>query len=197
MKRLCIVLLACPLLMTACGIPSTFPNNQATIAVGAFQTLTSQTNNNTAIAQTVMAASSPQPTQPLASTTIAPQITPTSIPSSGSAPSISFSHVPPIGSHDDLEGVVQGVDPAKYVVAIYISVDGGWWTKPTFASPTTPISSDGTWSAPYATGGNDISATAIVAYLIPIGYNPPAMAGGATLPSDLGANAVAKAEATR
>jgi hypothetical protein len=102
-----------------------------------------------------------------------------------------------MGSSEDLYGKVEGVNPTMYGVAVYIRVGGGWWTKPTFAASVTPIASDGTWNCPYATGGDDTSATVIRAYLIPIGYPPPAMAGASTLPSALEKNAAAMVEATR
>ena len=108
-----------------------------------------------------------------------------------------FNFVPAKGSSADLSGKVEGVNPKMYGVAVYIRVGGGWWTKPTFAAPVIPIALDGTWNCPYATGGNDTSATAIRAYLIPIGYNPPAAKGDSSLPSDLEKNAVAVVEATR
>jgi len=164
-------------------------------------------NTPTAMVQTLTAMPTgpvSQPTQPRAPATPSarevsrstptPEIPPTS---SNSTPQIMFISVPPMGSSEDLFGKVGGVNPEKYAVAVYIRVGGGWWTKPTFAAPTCSIASDGTWNCPYATGGNDTSATVIRAYLIPIGYNPPAMSGGSSLPSVLEKNAVAKVEATR
>jgi hypothetical protein len=222
MKRICILILvlAC-LLLTACGsspstTPSTVtPDNNATIVAGVMQTLTAQAvtptqviNIQTAIAQTLTAmptSTNSQPTQPPASDTPVVEQTPENTPTITSAPApisspihpqIKFTFVPPIGGSDDLQGTVGGVNPDKYVVAIYIRVAGGWWTKPTFADPTIPIE-NGSWDCQCWTGGNDTSATAIMAYLIPIGYNPPAMSGGPNLPSALAKNAVAMDEAVR
>ncbi len=210
MKHICIILFAC-LLVTACQSSSATntPDNNATIAVGVVQTLTAQANQ-AAIAQTVIAMGgglpsqvppSPQFTQPpVIPETPTPSIiapTPTVAVSTSGDPKIVFTYVPAKGSNEYLSGRVEGVNPEEYEIAIYIHVGGGWWTKPTFASPVIPISSDGTWSTPYATGGNDTSATAIVAYLVLTGYNPPVRQGEANLPSELEGNIVAKAEAMR
>lgn len=196
------------------NVPTTStPDNPATIAAGVMQTLTAhaaaptQINNQTAIDQTLTAMSigpTSQPTQlpapvtpsaeHMSEQTPIPVTTPTP---PNSNPQITFTSVPPMGSSQDLYGKVEGVNPEMYGVAVYIRVDGGWWTKPTFAAPVTPITLDGTWNCPYATGGNDTSATVIRAYLIPNGYIPPAMSGGSNLPDILEKNAVAKVEATR
>lgn len=214
MKHICTLILAC-LLITACqSSPANIPDKQATIGAGVMQTVTAQANETIiklAIAQTLTAmptdigfqpAQSPAPATPIAgqmpesTSTSTPTLTSAAAPPN-SAPKIMFISVPPMGSSDDLYGKVEGVDPNMYGVAVYIRVGGGWWTKPTFAASVTPIASDGTWNCPYATGGNDTSATAIRAYLIPIGYSPPTMSGGSNLPHDLEQNAVAKVEATR
>jgi exo-beta-1,3-glucanase (GH17 family) len=107
-----------------------------------------------------------------------------------------FTSVPPYGSTADLNGREWHVKPADYRVAVYIYV-GGWWTKPTFVSPTTPIYPDGTWVCDVTTGGNDVNATKIAAFLIPATYTPPAMSGGQSLPAELYANAGASVEVTR
>ncbi|MCW5851908.1 MAG: hypothetical protein KIT87_17680, partial [Anaerolineae bacterium] len=97
-------------------------------------------------------------------------------------PKLYFTYVPPYGSFEDLWGGVDCVQPANYKVAVYILVNGGWWTKPTFAEPLTPIRADGTWTADITTGGNDQNATRIAAFLVPNGYTPPPMNGGPDLP---------------
>jgi exo-beta-1,3-glucanase (GH17 family) len=112
-------------------------------------------------------------------------------------PSVEFTYLPPYGSFDDLRGRVAHVRPNDHRVAVYIKVGSGWWTKPTFADPVTSIWPDGTWSTDITTGGADHTATAIAAFLIPAGYHPPAASGGATLPPELLANAVASFEVTR
>ena len=90
-------------------------------------------------------------------------------------PTITFIHVPeyPNPSYEDLEGNVTGVTPADYPVAVYIRVGDLWWTKPTYASPLTTINPDGTWRCDITTGGNDRYATAVAAYLLPAGVEPP------------------------
>lgn len=109
---------------------------------------------------------------------------------------IEFTEVPPLESFEDLEGQVWHVDPSSYQVAVYIYVRG-WWTKPTFAEPLTPIQVDGGWIADITTGGIDETATRIAAYLVPDGYLPPRMSGGSVLPDELDEIAVAKVEVFR
>ncbi len=210
MKRICILILTC-LLLTACQQSSATitPDNNATIVAGVIQTLNAQAptqtqiNIQTAIVQTLTAMPTSTvslPTQSPAPATPSPELKTTNTPAptdSNSIPRITFTSVPAIGSSKDLFGKVEGVTPNKYGVAVYIRVGGGWWTKPTFAAPVTSIASDGTWKCHYATGGNDLSATVIRAYLIPIDYKPPAMSGGSSLPSALEKTAVAKVEVAR
>ena len=112
-------------------------------------------------------------------------------------PTIEFSDVPPYGSSADLKGRVRHVRPSDIVVAVYIKVGNGWWAKPYYATPTTPIWPDGTWTCDITTGGIDETATQIVAYLIPKSYTPPQMSGWSSLPAELDANALARIEATR
>jgi exo-beta-1,3-glucanase (GH17 family) len=120
-----------------------------------------------------------------------------SIPGGPGTPTLEFTSVPGLGSTDDLEGRAWHVDPDEYYVAVYIRVGGGWWTKPTFASPRTAVSIDGSWVTDVTTGGSDASATEIRAFLLPDSYDPPAASGGANLPSGLDTNAVATAQARR
>jgi hypothetical protein len=105
-------------------------------------------------------------------------------------PTIEFTYVPPYGSTNDLQGRVGCVVPADYKVAVYIYVSG-WWTKPTWAAPLTPIRDDSTWTTDITTGGNDPLATRIAAFLVPNGYNPPPMSGQPSLPAELFSSAVA------
>jgi exo-beta-1,3-glucanase (GH17 family) len=95
---------------------------------------------------------------------------------------IGFTYVPPYGSSDALEVQVSGVQPSKFVVATYIKVFGGWWTKPTFAMPTVSLNPDGTARIAIVTGGSDQLATDIAAFLIPSMCAPPSVGGG-NLPS--------------
>ena len=107
---------------------------------------------------------------------------------------VSLTYVPPYGSLDYLEAQASGVQPASYVLAAYIQVSGGWWTKPTFASPAVPLNADGTASIQIVTGGSDQDATAIAVFLIPANAVPPQAAGG-PLPSI--PNALASVQVTR
>lgn len=118
------------------------------------------------------------------------------IPGGAGTPTIELTYVPPRGSFDNLTGRALHVSPFAYKVAVYIYVSG-WWTKPTFANPLTAIQADGSWTTDITTGGVDQQATRIAAFLVPAGYNPPAMAGGGSLPAALDQNAVARADVTR
>ncbi|MGI6390956.1 MAG: hypothetical protein ACOX7Q_12290 [Kiritimatiellia bacterium] len=111
-------------------------------------------------------------------------------------PQVAFTHVPPYGSTENLAGRVENVDCATHAVAVYIFVDG-WWTKPSFAAPLSPIASDGTWTCDITTGGSDIYATQLAAYVVPRDYAPPLAEGWPQLPDELAANAVASVRATR
>ena len=94
---------------------------------------------------------------------------------------ITITSVPTKGTSGFARGTVAGIIPSAYStynVAVYIYVANGWWNKPYFATPATTIASDGTWSTNIATGGNDISATEIRAYLIPSTSIIPLINGG-------------------
>ncbi len=112
-------------------------------------------------------------------------------------PAIEFTYVPPYGSFENLEGQVWHVWPDEYRVAVYINVRGGWWTKPYWNNPLTLISCDGSWVCDITTGGVDKEATEIVAYLVPVGYDPPLARGETSLPPELEQNAVAWIRVTR
>jgi len=115
-----------------------------------------------------------------------------------SDPVIEFTFVPAYGSTYDLEGRVRNVNPDSFKVAIYIFIEGaGWWTKPNFGDPLTPIQSDSTWVADITTGGSDIYATRIQAYLLPKDSDPPLAGGLACLPDTLNLIAVADTNSTR
>ncbi len=112
-------------------------------------------------------------------------------------PSISFTLVPPIGSLLNLEGIAKGVLPSLYRVAVYIYVNGCWWTKPTFTEPLTRLNCDGSFVCDITTGGNDPDATFIRAYLLPATYNPPSVSCFVTIPAEIQQNAVAWLEVPR
>lgn len=210
--KLVFILFLISLFLAACGrAPTISPESMSTIVAAVVQTLTVQAatptiNVQTQVAQTLTAvaapgiATIPPPTLPptlpppdVSTNPPMPEDTPTALTSAG--PEIMYTFVPPLGSSEYLSGKVVGINPEEYAVVVYIRVGGGWWIKPTFADPITLIASDGTWNCQYATGGSDTSATVIRAYLIPTGYNPPAMKGESSLPSSL--NNLKFVEATR
>lgn len=106
------------------------------------------------------------------------------------SPSLTFTHVPALGVTEPVEGTVSCADPAAHQLVTYIYVGTGWWVKPTFANPVTPINPDGTWLTNIHTGELDKTATMIMTFLIPSTYAPPLMGGGSTLPEELFANAI-------
>ena len=103
-------------------------------------------------------------------------------------PSIQITSVPALGATGYAKGKVIGLvypNYAKYKVAVYINVVGGWWNKPTWSAPLTSIQSLGAWSANIVTGGSDQNARQISAYLLPAGVAAPLLKGESSLPSSL------------
>ncbi len=119
------------------------------------------------------------------------------LPGGPGEPTIEFTYVPPYGSFEDLVGQVWHVNPNDYGVAVYIRVAGGWWTKPYWNQPLTPIRVDGRWKCDITTGGRDQEATEIAAFLWPKEKDPPLAHGEAWLPESLEENAAAWIEVSR
>lgn len=111
-------------------------------------------------------------------------------------PTLSFTTIPPTGSSASLTGQANCVVPANYKVAIYIYV-GGWWNKPTFAAPLTDIQADGSWTATIVTHPNDLNASQIAAFLVPVGYALPLVSGDPFLPQTVADNSIATAYTAR
>jgi hypothetical protein len=112
-------------------------------------------------------------------------------------PSIAFTTVPPIGSTNNLQGQVLLVAPAGHYAAVYIEVNGGFWTKPYFDAPETKLSCNGTFTSDITTGGDDPQATRITAFLLPDDYEAPLLGGEESLPATLYSNAVATVSVNR
>lgn len=110
---------------------------------------------------------------------------------------LELTSVPAYGSYLHLKGVVKHEDAARVRVAVYIRVHGGWWTKPYWDAPATPVAADGTFSVDITTGGQDEQASEIAAYLIPAEYNPPGVRGEQELPAELLEKSLAHVEVTR
>ncbi len=93
---------------------------------------------------------------------------------------------PALGTQGYASGIVNGIgaDYKNWKIAVYINVFGGWWTKPTFAAPLTDIKKGGTWTAYMTTGGSDVDAEEVRAYLVPASINIPLSSGGG-LPASL------------
>lgn len=110
---------------------------------------------------------------------------------------IKFTYVPKYGSFKNLNGKVVNANPKKYRIAVYIYVNGGWWTKPYKNKPTTIIKPNGKWSCDITTGGYDQKATIIRAYLIPAKYKPPLALGSSDVPLSINKHAVAWVQKVR
>lgn len=111
-------------------------------------------------------------------------------------PELAFNHVPPLGSDGYLTGYAYNVNPSEYGVAVYIFVQG-WWNKPSFAQPVTPIGSNGAWTCDIVTAGADNVARKVAAFLVPRNYEPPLLEGTGVLPGELWDNSVAAIETAR
>ena len=97
----------------------------------------------------------------------------------------------------NLRGTVSAVGTVNHRVAVFIMVDGLWYTKPSFADPVVPIASDGTWSADVTTGPGDERAQRYAAFVVPAGYTPPAVSGLMILPDELRREAIVWTERLR
>ena len=112
-------------------------------------------------------------------------------------PSIQLTTIPAYGSANGIAGLVTGVDTADYVVATYINVAGGWWTKPYFDQPTVLIGPSGTFAVDTVTGGEDADATEYEVFVVPSNYAPPAAGGDYSVPAEIFSNAVAYTDVQR
>jgi hypothetical protein len=105
-------------------------------------------------------------------------------------PSVTFTSKPAFGSLTErlLVGRVDCAPPADFKLVVYIAVPG-WWVKPSFANPLTPIAPDGTWQTTVVTGGIDHLAVKYAAFLLPNAVItsdfPPRLGGNSSLPQSL------------
>ncbi|MFA6382039.1 MAG: immunoglobulin-like domain-containing protein [Candidatus Buchananbacteria bacterium] len=89
-------------------------------------------------------------------------------------PRIMFTSVPPYGAvNGSLQGVVTGVDPAMFKIAVYIKVTTLWSIKPAWQTPLTTINADGSWACNIVTVSSDANATDIMAFLVANGESVP------------------------
>jgi len=113
-----------------------------------------------------------------------------------SVSAIGLTYVPKYGSTENLRGRVLNANSKDFAVAVYIKVDGLWWTKPYWDSPITEINDDGTWVCDITTGGFDETAEEIAVFLMPVRQEPP-LASGEGSPTFAITGAVAEARAIR
>lgn len=109
-----------------------------------------------------------------------------------------FTSIPQKGSNADLTGYAdQSCYPRdKYQVAVYIYTFG-WYNKPYWDKPTTPINANGSWTCDITTGSGDEQAVGIAAFIIPKDYYPPMRYGQGYFPDELLQKAIAELYATR
>ncbi len=101
-------------------------------------------------------------------------------------PPIEITSIPTYGSMENLRGRVSNVDPAAYHVATYLFLEGvGWYVKPTFAAPCTPLAPNGDFEVDVTTGGPDNLAHRYAVFLLPIGDACPSANGTPFLPDEL------------
>lgn len=98
------------------------------------------------------------------------------------APEIEITTVPEYGTDQDVKGVVTGISPSEAAVCVYIFTNANWWGPKPAWDQTIPINDDGTWSADITTGGDDIYATTITAFLVRKGFVPPRAEWACALP---------------
>lgn len=97
------------------------------------------------------------------------------------APIIALTYTPVYGESADVEGIVYredggSLEPSGYRIALYLQItaSGTYWVKPTYATPYTPLGSDGSFSVNYVTGGVDNQAQVLHIMLIPSSFTPNA-----------------------
>jgi hypothetical protein len=116
----------------------------------------------------------------------APQDQPEVSLEAAAGPQIELTSVPAYGSSDLLQGRVAGATARDHAVAVYIHIPpAGWWTRPTAAAPVTALAADGTWTCTIATNDGDQYAIEIIAFLVPLAYQPPVLDAALSLPAAL------------
>ena len=109
-------------------------------------------------------------------------------------PSVEITNAPPFETAGLLKGSASYNDAEPRGVAVYINVNGGWYNKPTYANPITPIETNGSWNCNVATYlAGDVYATKYAAFLMPLSAsNDVPILDGKPLPEALDAIALAK-----
>jgi len=103
--------------------------------------------------------------------------------SMSAVPSVTITNVSAYGTSGYASGQVSGVSPVTgYSVAVYIYVQG-WWNKPLDTARLSAVDSSGHWTCDIDTGGSDIFATGVSAFLVPNGTVVPLTLGSPLLPT--------------
>lgn len=94
-------------------------------------------------------------------------------------PVIALTYVPPYGVDAPVTGVVfseegDAFDPKDYRISVFLQLGEGeaYWPKPYDVQPYTNLRADGTFSALFVTGGDDVHAQILHFMLIPSDYTP-------------------------
>lgn len=106
-------------------------------------------------------------------------------------PGITLQRITPEGV---ISGEVVGVGNLNHRIAIYLEIDGAWWTKPTFTDPTLPIDCDGTYEVNVFSAEGDERATRVVLAVVPSDFPTPVLSGEPSIPPALFTRAVALEE---
>jgi hypothetical protein len=128
------------------------------------------------LTQTPTATLPPEPSKPaatLAPQTVAPKTTPKPYSGEPKFADVSYYQYNAVGK-------VQGVDPKKYAVILFIKVGGSYYIKPTWDDALTPLDENGIFSARAYTNDenkwNDRTASAYSVFCVPADFNPRGMA---------------------
>ena len=102
-------------------------------------------------------------------------------------PKIVYTYVPPYGAWGDpLKAQVSNIIPSIVKTITYIKVGSGWWVKPYWNTPFTPVGTDGSVVISVTTGGIDEQATEFRTWIVTLDYTND----GHTLPPDPPTNQV-------
>ncbi len=115
-------------------------------------------------------------------------------PSPPAAPAIQVSHLSPFGARPgSLGGRVRNVDPARHRLAPLIFITGmGWFSRPSCASTTVPLDSQGSFAVTFTTSGVDERAERIALFAVPAETAVPCRLNAPGVPEDLERQAVAQ-----
>lgn len=105
-------------------------------------------------------------------------------------PRLEITELPPRGQLGSIGGRAHHVRPCDVTVAMFVH-DDGWWTKPLFDEPLTPVWFDGRFRESAVRAGDE-DADRVALFVLPRTYTPPLIGGWAELPAEIGEHALAE-----